>query len=54
MANEEGSLALIQLVKALDKEPYQKGIDPDSYLHSPCLHGVIQSNVSECSFVFNG
>jgi ribose transport system substrate-binding protein len=54
MANEEGSLALIQLVKALNKQHYQKGIDPDAYLHSPCLHGVTQSNVSSCTFVFNG
>ncbi len=54
MANEEGSLALIQLVKALNKQPYQKGINPDAYLHSPCLNGVTKANVSKCTFVFNG
>jgi len=54
LGNLEGSLALIQLVFALEKLPYKKGIDPDFYTHSPCALGVTQANVSECTFAFNG
>ncbi len=54
MGGTEGSLALIQLVYALNKLPYAKGINPDTYLHSACATGVTAANVSECSFQFNG
>ena len=54
MAGQEGSLALQQLTNALAGMPYQAGINPDVYLHSPCASGVTKANVSQCSFDFNG
>lgn len=54
MAGQEGSLALKQLTNALAGEPYQAGLNPDVYLHSPCANGVFKANVSQCNFDFNG
>jgi ribose transport system substrate-binding protein len=54
MADQEGRLALVELTKALSGQPYLKGVDPDSYLHSPCANGVTKANVHKCTFAFNG
>ncbi|WAM12080.1 sugar ABC transporter substrate-binding protein [Rhodococcus sp. JS3073] len=54
MAGEEGRLAFEQLVNAMEGKPFISGINPGEYLNSPCLSGVLQSNVEQCSFDFNG
>ena len=54
MAGDEGRLALIQLVNALNGLPYEKGLNPDVYLNSPCADGVTKANVAQCKFDFDG
>lgn len=54
MAGPEGSLALQQLTRALAGQSFVAGINPDTYLHSPCAEGVTKANVGKCSFDFNG
>jgi ribose transport system substrate-binding protein len=54
MGGQEGSLALQQLTDALAGKPFQAGINPDVYLHSPCANGVTKANVAQCTFDFNG
>ncbi len=54
MAGQEGQLAFEQLLNSLRGKPVIAGINPGEYLKSPCVDGVLKSNVAQCSFDFNG
>ena len=54
MADQEGKVALQELVKAIAGQPFQAGLDPGVYLNSPCVAGVTKANVSQCTFDFDG
>jgi ribose transport system substrate-binding protein len=54
MAGEEGKLAFEQLVNAIQGKPVTPAINPGELLKSPCVDGVVASNVQDCSFDFSG